>query len=397
MKTSTRAAAVLALLPFSASLLAQQPPPQSLDDAWLTVCAQAQPGTDFFDRCQEILNAGPGSGDRRSAAAVGNNLGTTGAQGRASNRIDEAREDDAENIDYEEDFGRWSIHVNANARRTERDASAFENGFESDFFGINGGFDYRFGDTWSAGAIIGYQDSDTDFDFNAGTLDTSGWSLAGVLNGQLGPNAWFNAYTGISSLDYDNRRNINYTIILNAGQPNEESRTITAATTSDTEGDQLFGGAAIGFGGNSEALRYGLSFGLDMLDTDIDGYTESGGNGLAQAFSDQSITSLTASITGNLSYTSSQSWGILMPYARLRYEHEFDDDSRTLSSRFVGDPSGFQLRFDTDDPDRDYMVAAIGVTGQMLSGNAWYVDVERLFMHDFLSEWAVNVGMRFEL
>lgn len=378
------------------ALLPAQDPPGSLDEAWNTVCAQAVPGTAFFERCQEIINAGPGSGDRRSAAAVGNNLGTTGAQGRTANRIDETRGDESGGIDYEEDFGRYSIHFNTNLRRTERDVSTLENGFESDLIGVNGGLDYRFGQTWSAGAVLGYQKADTDFDLGAGTLDTSGWSLTGVLDGRLGDNGYFNAYTGISSLEYDSLRNINYTIVLNANQPGEEIRSVTATANGDTDGDQIFAGASLGYGGNRGAFNYGFGVSADLLDTDIDGYTERGGNGLALVVGEQDIRSLTAALTGHFSYTNSLHWGILSPYARVRIEHEFDDDSRTQAPSFAGDPSGFQIIYETDDPDRDYVVAAVGFTGLMLSGTSWYAEVERLFMHDFFSEWSANAGIRFE-
>lgn len=376
------------------SLLAQQTPPGALDDAWINACAQAIPGTDFFDRCQEILNAGPGSGDRRSAAATGNNLGTTGAQGRTANRIDESRE--AEGVDYEEDFGRLSVHFNAAYRNTERDQTAFENGFDSDIFGVNGGLDYRMGDTWSIGAVAGYQDSDTSFDFGAGQMDTSAWSLTGVLNGRIGEHGYFNAYTGVASLDYENRRNINYTITLNAGQPNESTTTVSAAATSDTDGDQFLAGVAAGYAGNRGAVGYGIGLSADLLDTDIDGYVERGGGGLALAVPAQDIRSFTAALNADISYTNSRSWGILRPYARLRLEHEFDDDSRTQAPSFAGDPGGFRIVYTTDEPDRNYVIAAAGVSGVMLSGNAWYVEAQRLFQHDFFSEWAVNAGMRIE-
>lgn len=384
------------LLFLSTTAPAQQAPPGALDAAWLNVCAQAAPGSDFFDRCQEIINAGPGSGDRRSAAAVGNNLGTTGAQGRAANGIDEARDDQSEGIDYEEEFGRFSVHFNSSFRNTERDASDFENGYDSDLFGINGGFDYRLGNNWSIGAVAGYQDGDTEFDLGAGGLETSAWSLAGVLNGTIGTEGWFSAYAGIASLDYESVRNIDYSIVLFADQPNQETREVSAVARGDTEGDQVLAGVAVGFSLNRGALNYGLSVSTDLVDTDIDGYSESGGGGLAQVFGDQDVRSLATALTANLSYTNSRDWGVLTPYARLRLEHEFDDDARTLNSRFAGDPTGFQVSYATEEPDRNYASAAVGLTGLYPGGTAWYLEAERLLLHEFLSEWAVNAGVRFE-
>lgn len=390
------AACGISLLLLAPASLAQQTPPGALDDAWVDVCAQAPQGTDFFDRCQEIINAGPGSGDRRSAAAVGNNLGTIGAQGRAANQIDETREDDYEGIDYEEDFGRITIHINTNIRSTDRDQTDFENGFESDLYGVNGGFDYRIDDGWTIGGIAGYQDDDTEFDAGAGDLETSAWSLTGVLNGNFGNGGWVSAYAGFAGLDYESARNIDYEIVQFAGEPNEQTVQVSAVARGDTEGDQAMAGLAVGFSGNREAVNYGFSVSTDLLDTDIDGYTEKGGGGLAQVYDDQNVRSLTTALTGNLSYTNTLDWGILTPYARLRLEHEFDDDARVLSSRFAADPTGFRVTYATEAPDRNYATGTLGLTGLYPGGTAWYIEAQRLFGHEFFSEWALNSGLRFE-
>ena len=75
----------------AAPACAQTTASESLDQAWVAACAGATPGTAFYDRCQEILNAGPGSADRRSAAAIGNNLEIFAAQARLMMRMARAR------------------------------------------------------------------------------------------------------------------------------------------------------------------------------------------------------------------------------------------------------------------------------------------------------------------
>ena len=66
-------ACVLAAGLAGTSTIRAQTASEALDASWVAACAEAIPGTKFYDRCQEILNAGPGSAARKSAAALGNN------------------------------------------------------------------------------------------------------------------------------------------------------------------------------------------------------------------------------------------------------------------------------------------------------------------------------------
>ncbi len=102
---------------------------------------------------------------------------------------------------------------------------------------------------------------------------------------------------------------------------------------------------------------------LAYLRSDIDGYTEkqqgdntNPGFGLALAVDDQEITSLGTTLGFQLSQTINTTSGVVTPYLRLDWEHEFENDARDINARFaaVGGNTLNTIIIPTDDPDRDF-------------------------------------------
>ena len=69
---------------------------------------------------------------------------------------------------------------------------------------------------------------------------------------------------------------------------------------------------------------------------------------------------LTTVLGGRASYAISTGLGVLLPQVRIEWEHEFKNDSRLLTARFVNDPLLQPIPFTTDNPDRNY--ANLGVS-----------------------------------
>ncbi|WP_020682762.1 autotransporter outer membrane beta-barrel domain-containing protein [Marinobacterium rhizophilum] len=400
------AALGLCFLAINGSAVAQTPA-EELDQSWFDICEGAPEGSDLDSKCELLVRAGgPGSGGRRSAAAVGNNLGITSAQSRASatgariqatnieSRLEE--EDDEENgagASAEMNFGRLSLFVNANYTDTERDQSDFETGFDQDLYGATFGADYRYSDQVTAGLALGYSNSDTDFDANAGELDTDSLSLIAYGNFRPGADLYIDAYLGYASLDYKSTRNISYELVSD----DVLLGTVSEVANGKTDGDQWFGGINLGYDRAYGQWTLSPKASIDFIETDIDGYAESGGGGLAQSYRDQSISSLTTNIGVQVSYALSRSWGVLLPQAQVHYIHEFDDDARTLTSSFVDDANATSLSYSTDNPDRNYFTAGIGATAVLANGVMPFIDYQSLLGHDFLDEQVITIGVRIEL
>lgn len=380
---------------------AAQSPPDVLDDLWVTVCAQAAAGSDFRARCDEILDAGPGGAGRRSNAAIGNNLGVASAQARASTtaariaaegvdrRLEDVKDDQpGGGGSFEWATGRLSIFFSGDFARSDREQSDFETGYEADSYGGTVGADYRFGDRLVTGLAFSFANSDSEYDADVGDLDTDSLTATAYASFSATENLYFDAYAGHGWLDYEGGRRVAFA--LNTGV------VVNGAAAGDTEGRQWIAGARAGYDFFRGALTLGPYAKLDYASTDIDGFTESSATGLALAFEDQDIDSLQTAVGAQASYAISYSWGVLLPSARAEWVHEFDDDRRTITARFAGDPTGAPIAIQTDGPDRNFFRVGLSLSAVLPGGISPFADFEQRLGHDFLEEQKLSLGVRFE-
>ncbi len=355
---------------------------------------------ELFELCIDAGYAGGGAGGGGGLAIITNNFGVVGALSRSANtaaagqrtrvesRLEELRENEDQHAptgggaSADVVFGRVGLFTSLTYTETERDETSLENGYESDLSGITLGVDYRFSDQFVAGIAAGYSDADADFDNAAGTLDTK--SISVTLYGTYAPipSAYLDAYLGYANQEYDSERNV---AIMPA----------TGVARGDTDGDQILAGVAAGYEWNSGALSIGSFANLDYIKTEIDSYKEKGGLGLAQSYDDQTTHSLTTAVGLRSSYAISFPWGVLLPQGRLSYVHEFKDDARGIPSSLILSP-GSSLSLTTDDPDRDYFLGGAGASIVLARGVQLFVDLEKLFGHDFMDDWTATAGFRAE-
>lgn len=356
---------------------------------------EGNPPPELVGMCNDALVGGGGAGAPPSNAAL--NTGGLGAQGRTSiaaaaqqrkgirMRLDELKGGDGSKgggASADESFGRWSIFASVRYTDTDRDATTLETGYDADLDGITLGGDFRWSDKAVIGLALGYTDTNLDYDRNAGDLDLRSMDI--TLYGNFTPmaNAYIDAYAGYARLEYDTRRRIKIGLI-------------SGAAKGDTDGDQLLAGLAAGYEWSHGPWSMGPEIKLDYVSTDIDGYRERGSTGLELSYQSQDIDSLTTSMGVRISYAKAVSWGVILPQARLHYVHERKNDSRSISNSLALDPSGVFTN-KTDDPDRDYMIANLGVSAVMRYGLQAFLDYEQLINHDFLDSWTLVGGIRKE-
>lgn len=389
----TRFDTVRMVLPFcwliSSAAQAEIAPADSLDDAWIRVCTNAEPGTTFADRCAEILDAGPGSGDRRSSAAIGNNLELNSAQHRiaaaqqsVTKTVIEEREEESKLWQSE----RLGIGAAIKTGELERDDDDFESGFKSDLKGFHLMADYRLNRDLVVGVLIQTQTADTEYDGNAGELDTDFTNLTVFTNLQLTPEMWLDAYLGRGQLEFDIVRNISYSM--------QTGVEINGVATADTEGDQLSLGASIGHLWLQAGNEYALKFGLDYLDFETDAYQEQDNVGLALAYDSETYNSLTATLGAVGSWPISMVSGVLVPQLSLDLQYESKDEATDTTTAFVGDTQGEKIIVTTADPDRTSVNLGAGVQWVLPSAVSLYAEYQQRFAHDFLDEWSITVGIR---
>ncbi len=391
---------------------------QSLDAAWVSACAGATIGTDFYNRCQEILNAGPGSGGRRSAAAIGNNLETFAVQGRimmaiarrraAARAAEQERDssngqfngwsnlaDDPQSSNLAEG-NHWALFGSFAYSNSDRSDTIFERGYDDNGRTYLMGIDYRFNDRWTGLIALQRESREIDFNLSSGTMESDTDMISAVL-AYAAPNGFSaNLSLNAGQAESEMRREIRYTLVLNAGQPNESTVTINSRGLSESESTMR--GADMNFGWEHAkgawALRY--NGGLSWLHTNVGRIAEDNAFGLDFLVFEQEVTSLQASLGFEVARTISSKSGVFQPYFRAVWRHEFRDDPRRIFNVFRGGDQIFRLSYVTGEPDRNFGDIGVGVAAIFPRGWQAYAGLQRSIGHSELEETRFDLGWRRE-
>jgi outer membrane autotransporter protein len=381
---------LLLLVPAGA---AAQTPAEELDENWAVVCAGIATRNDtspFALRCAEILNAGPGSGARRSAAALGNNLGVLAAQGRVRRQSEEGLTDI--------DLHSLNLFVTVESSSMTREASPFENEFDAVAQGALVGLDYLSSETAVAGLTLAYSRVDGDFAGAAGDLRSDNLTVTQFASHSFTDRVLFDHYLAYGISNIETQRNVSYSLVVNAGQPDEQTVQVSTIARGEPRGGQLSAGTGLSFDLPLFAGALLSPHGrMDYMDRTIGAYSEADDAGLALSYREQQIQSITGSLGAELSASFHREWGSLTPAVIVDYVHEFRDDSREVLASFVGDPTGAPITIRTDQPDRDFLVIGGSLIALMEQGFALFVQFDSLAGHRFLEDRSLSAGFRAEL
>jgi uncharacterized protein with beta-barrel porin domain len=298
--------------------------------------------------------------------------------------------------------GKLSGFLNVRYGFGDKDGTDREDAYDFTNWGLTAGADYRVNSKFTVGGLLTYSDLDTDFDstqytVSGGGVDSDGWGLSafGTYNHEM---FYVDGLIGYGRMDYDVKRSVFYVPGPDAEGTAEDGAPRAFNAKADTDSDDFVASLGIGHDGSRGALNYGPFARLTYYKIDIDGYREkgTGATEFALAVDDQDVESLTTSIGGRVSYSISRSFGVVLPYARAEWIHEFDNDARTVSATYVHDPNSTLLAARTNDPDRDYGFLGVGVSAVMPHGYQLFVDYQGLVGYRDLTEHQFVAGLRAE-
>ena len=264
--------------------------------------------------------------------------------------------------------------------------TATENGFDFDTLGITAGADYRFRNDLALGLAVGYAKSDVDYNNTSGALDAESltYSLYGTW---YTDNVYLDVLAGFGDIDFDSFRTLRFADALGG---------VETTALGLTEGDQTIVSANFGYNIDSGGWLFVPFVGYDYINTKIDRFDESRGQGWELAFDEQDVKSQVLSGGVRMSYTKSVGIGVVVPHLRIAILNELETDERVLTARFVNDPLGTPIEFTTDAFDSSYFRLATGVSMVLENGISAYVDYEALTGYSNLTSSTLTLGVRFE-
>ena len=388
----------------------------------LNVCTAGQAG-DLENRCQTPADAGANRGQvagdsqdslnpTQSLGNVANALAETRARLKALEEHMGARRDEMRDAPAAPPAGRaatesfdmtgWSLLVQGRGAWTERTPSSRERGFEADSAGLQVGADYRVTDHWLVGALVGYDRRQSAFDQDApgslftppsndGDSDGDSYSLSLFTTRNFGEHWYADGIATVTRSSYRFRRQAVFLQSNRAFQPQ-----LAVNTAGDTDGYQYALGLGAGYQGNLGAFGYNAYARLDHEYAQIDGYTESGGNGLAMRFAETSNRQTLATAGLGLSYAISTGFGVVLPQLFGEYVNGLDVAASTSRSSYVADGSGANLTVTGDEPDGDY--GRLGASVVLVLPNGWmpFLAYDQDVGRAYVDERRLAGGLRLE-
>jgi len=287
---------------------------------------------------------------------------------------------------------RVGVFVTGEYNWGDKEKSFLESGFDFDTWGITAGIDYRFTDNLILGGAVGYLDTRADMSNNGGRLDSTGYSLSlyGTYFSEKDFFVDFSATYGDN--DFDQNRRISYQL----------NNTVNQEASASYDGHMYGFSLGTGYDFFRKGWTFGPRFDLDYLKSKSNSFTErmsdptGWGGGWATQIDGSEQEWLTMQLGGRASYAHSMEWGVVIPYGRLDWLHEFEDDAQIITGRFTNDPGGNDLQIFTEDPDRDYMGLRLGVSGHWKNGIVGFVDYGTILANSRWTSHTISAGLRME-
>lgn len=283
---------------------------------------------------------------------------------------------------------RLGLFVNVTARDGDRDANAFEVGFDYEGFQALAGVDYRFTDQFVAGLALGFGKIDTDLELNAGFLDTS--SSSATLYASMTPadNWYIDAALGYMRNDYDQGRTVDLTAL---GGGFTRTRAL-----GDTDGRQWSMAASVGYSLAWGEVALTPNVRVAYARTEIDGFVENGSGINDLIFPDQDFKSLQYALGANLSRAISLQSGVLSPYLTLELAREQKNDAYSFSPLLRIRPDRPSTPVFINESDRTFGRGEVGLVYLRPGGLQWSFSYSEMLGYRDLNARNLQLGLRLE-
>jgi uncharacterized protein YhjY with autotransporter beta-barrel domain len=376
----------------------------------LDVCS-GSPSGDLLARCAESsgapLGAGDVSGDSEPTLNPTQGLAMNqSALARAFASVDETEERlEALRDERGREIGaRFSLLADGRWETVNRSETARERGWDGDKWSTRFGADYVLSDRAVFGGVVSLDWADYEFDRDiptnglnftarpdAGDSEAESYAITVFGSYNFTDSVWADAHVGGGYTEYEFRRRAVFQE-ANRGVPQTN-----VDAKADSEGGEFETGFGVGYDGHWGGFSGGGYVRGNYVWTRVDGFREKGSSGLEMRVEDETQQSFVSVVGLRGAYAISTPIGVLLPQARVEWEHEYLRDRQSINTSYVQDTAGTPFKVEGNAPDRDYGNAGASISLVLQGGWIPFVDYEALFGHSYLERHRVTAGFRKEL
>jgi len=239
--------------------------------------------------------------------------------------------------------------------------------------------DYRFTDKLVVGGAMEYNNIHTSFNNAGGSMQTD--TIQGALYSSyyLPQDFYIDGLATFGNNSYRLNRTFNYT-------------GFTDSATSKPDAFQYAFAATVGKDIAWRQWLFNPYTRFEYIQQNIDGYRESGGGGFAMNVGSQDVYSAISSVGTQVSYNFSQSWGILVPSARVEWEHQYLNNNQNTSMTIAAGTGDFVIQ--SGNPDRDYVNLGGSLSATLPAGGSAFLRYDTRLGQSYISNHIVEVGIK---
>jgi len=282
-----------------------------------------------------------------------------------------------------EGLGWWG---NVRYHRMNADTTLDQRGGTTNGGGVTVGADYKLSDRSFVGGAFGYSGFSTEFDFGLGDSSTSDYSFMAFGSHFFGDRFYVDGLLRGAYTSFDQTRLV----------PVFDGGPAFLPRTSEPSGGSVTVDAGAGMDWSRDAWRVNPYVRLRVTWSRFGAFDEQGGDGsLNLHVNDQDVTSVPITLGTSASYNLSTGLGVVSPYVRVQYLHEFNDQVPLVEGFLLAIPNA-RFALPPNAVDRDYLQVGGGTTLALAGGWSGYLDYDALVAYTALTTHTLTLGARRE-
>ena len=253
----------------------------------------------------------------------------------------------------------WNGWFRALGSRLDRDSGDDLTGYNLETGGTAFGADRSFGSASRAGFMLGYSDSDLDWDVNGNSGQITGKFL-GIYGSTSYDDFYLDATAGYTSLDNSADRRI-------------ATPVVSGSSRASFDADVWNGSLTAGYDFKPGGLRIGPVASIGYQRLDQDGFIESGTTDFSVTLDSCDAESLISRLGLRLGgLVEGGDWRFL-PRGELSWLYQFKDDPVELTADFAGYPSA-SFSVSGADPAKNQVLLSLGLSAEYGTSLTLYAD-----------------------
>ena len=272
----------------------------------------------------------------------------------------------------------------ASSKQSETQVKTAFNGGASAF---TGGLDYRLNAKSYVGLAMTYADAKVDLG-TGGNLNNKAFSLNTYGAYYLNENVTFLGSVGLGTMNYDMSRNIQFTA---------NNTTTNTVASSNPDGSHYNLSLSAAYDKSFKQYSGGVFTQLNISNASISSFNETGAGGLNLHVDSQTVKSQALNLGGQFRAVYGTRWGVITPYLKLVFTHEFNKDGEKVGAYFINDPSHTMMAFNAKTQDANYFNTTLGSSFVLPRGVQGFAQLQFTQLIEQYSQTSFTVGVRKEL